>query len=479
VFPAPFDQWNVWPHAAGIWWTRQAGGDAVAAAGARRTSALIEFAGSHSPFYRDRWKGISLDRVSLRDLPVVTKHELMSRFDDWLTDRSVDYDTVARFLRDRSHIGEPLAGKYLVWKSSGSTGEPGVYLQDGEALAVYDALLAMQLHSINVATHYVWGMLAQGGRAALVAATGDHFASIASWQRVCRGAPWPNARAFSVAEPLLALVAQLNAFQPAFLASYPTTLVMLADEQRAGRLAISPACMWSGGEYLSHAAHVAIERAFGTVLVNEFGASECLSIAQSCRQGILHVNADWVVLEPVDRNFEPTPPGEASHTVLLTNLANRIQPIVRYDLGDSVTMSATPCACGSPLPAIEVEGRRDDVLCLHTSDGTTVRVSPLALTTVMEEVTGSHRFQLVQTGPAEIEVRLDVHEPRTRSAEWHAVQRALCTFMAQQSLSNVRVHLAAKTPAPDPCSGKLREVLAYPKALARRSNEGRSHVRGP
>jgi phenylacetate-coenzyme A ligase PaaK-like adenylate-forming protein len=46
----------------------------------------------------------------------------------------------------------------------------------------------------------------------------------------------------------------------------------------------------------------------------------------------LHSNADWVLLEPVDRDFRPTPPARMSHTVLLTNLAIAFQPVIRYDL---------------------------------------------------------------------------------------------------------------------------------------------------
>lgn len=468
ILPAPLQWWNVLALAGETWWTRDAGREAIAAAAERRLQSLLEFAAARSPFYRKAWRGIVPGRTRLAQLPVVTRRELMARFEDWVTDRAVRRDDVLRFLRDRSRIGVPFAGQYLVWKSSGTSGEPGIYLQDRGALAVYDALLAVQIRSAEVAGRCAWGVLAQGGRAALVAATGDHFASIASWLYAGRSTPWSNTRALSVAEPLPRLVAQLNAFQPAFLASYPTTLSMLADEARGGRLRIAPACMWSGGEHLSAAAHAAIEGAFGTVLVNEYGASECLSMAHACRSGNLHVNADWLVLEPVDRNYEPVPPGEASHTVLLTNLANRIQPIVRYDLGDSITVQAAACACGNPLPAIRVEGRRDDVLCLRGRDGSAVRLSPLALTTVMEEATRSHRFQIVQTRPDGIDVRLAARDPRERSAEWHAAKKALAGFLGRQSLSNVRVHLADGLPEADPRSGKLREVVARPPPAAPR-----------
>jgi phenylacetate-coenzyme A ligase PaaK-like adenylate-forming protein len=265
-------------------------------------------------------------------------------------------------------------------------------------------------------------------------------------------------------DPLPRIVAALNAYQPAFLASYPTTLAILAAEQREGRLRIAPTCIWSGGECLAPATAKAIEQAFGGVLVNEYGSSECMSIAFSCREGWLHVNADWVVLEPVDRDYRPARPGEASHSVLLTNLANRIQPVIRYDLGDSIIANPERCPCGSPLPAVRAEGRRDDVLALRARDGSVVRLSPLALTTVVEDATAGHRFQLVQTAPDCIALRLGVEDPDERSAEWGAAERALHAYLAHQSLGNVHLCLDEEAPIPDPRSGKLREVIATVRA---------------
>jgi phenylacetate-CoA ligase len=208
------------------------------------------------------------------------------------------------------------------------------------------------------------------------------------------------------------LVVALNAYQPVFLASYPTMLALLADERTAGRLRIDPVCLWSGGECLAPGARVEIERAFGCRVVNEYGASECMSIAFGCDAGWLHVNADWVMLEPVDEDYRPTPVGEPSRTVLLTNLANRVQPIIRYDLGDSVIVKPEPCTCGSPLPAIQVEGRHDDVIAMAARDGHVVRLLPLALTTIVEEAANIHRFQIVQTAPDRLMLRLDESDDR-------------------------------------------------------------------
>jgi phenylacetate-coenzyme A ligase PaaK-like adenylate-forming protein len=457
---ASLEWWSAFSRTCEIGLTRLGGRAAVRTAATKRSAELIRFVRARSRFYRDAWDSLPAGDLPLAALPVVHKRDLMARFDDWVTEQSVHRRGIEAFLRGRTHIGDEYLGRFVVWKSSGSTGEPGIFVQDADALAVYDALLAVQLQSPPLAGRYAWGFVTQGGRAALIAATGDHFASIASWQRVCRGRVWPAARAFSVMDPLPKLVAALNEYQPAFLASYPTTLMMLASEQRAGRLRIAPSCVWSGGECLVPAGAAAIERAFGSVLVNEYGASECMSIGFSCSRGWLHVNADWVVLEAVDAEFRPIAPGARSHTVLLTNLANRIQPVIRYDLGDSVIENPDPCGCGSPLPAIRAEGRRDDVLALRATDGSIVHLSPLALTTVMEGASPGHRFQLVQTGPDHIALRLETGATSERNARWHAAERALHAYLANQSLDSVRVTLDSHPPVTDPRSGKFREVIA-------------------
>ncbi len=458
--------WTELSRMSEIWWTRSSGRQAIGAASRRRFDALVAFARTRSPFYRDAYRSVPEHQPAPTELPVVTRAALMARFDDWVTVPQVTRAGVDAFLANRARIGERYLGRFVVWKSSGTTGEPGIYVQDADALATFDALMAVHLDPPQFAARYSLAIALGGGRAALIAATGDHFASIASWRRICRGNPWMAARGFSIMQPLPQLVAELNAWQPVFLASYPTMLSLLADERVAGRLAIAPACLWSGGECLAASTRAQIERAFGCRVVNEYGASECMSMAFGCDQGWLHVNADWVVLEPVDGDGRPTPPGQLSRTVLLTNLANRVQPIIRYDLGDSIVVKPGPCACGCPLPAIHVEGRQDDVVALSAPDGRTVRLLPLALTTVVEDVAHVRRFQIVQTAPDRLLLRLAAGEGGDRLAAWHATRAALREYLAGQSLPNVRVALDRRGPVPDRRSGKLREVVVAMKSAA-------------
>jgi len=239
------------------------------------------------------------------------------------------------------------------------------------------------------------------------------------------------------------------------VASYPTVLTLLADEQHAGRLHLDLAGAWAGGEALSAAGQATIEDAFGCPVHNEYGASECLSIGYACRYGAMHVNADWVILEPVDRNYQPSRPGELSHTTLLTNLANAVQPIIRYDLGDRVRARAAPCPCGNALPAIEIEGRAGDILALKTADGAIVKIVPLAIATVVEDAAQIYCFQILQDAEDALTLRM----PSIEGARVDAALAALRDYLDAQGLHNVSVNLR-ELRARETRDGKLRQVVA-------------------
>jgi phenylacetate-coenzyme A ligase PaaK-like adenylate-forming protein len=447
--------WKYCASLAGLWWSRH-GGVPPEAIARERLRELVAYARERSPWYRRRYAHLPAQVDSTAALPIVRRADLMAHFDAACTDPRVTRAAVERFLADRGRVGEPFLGRYLVWKSSGTSGQPGIFVQDPDAIAAYEALVAAQLESAPLDPAR---LLAGHGRAALVIATGDHYASITAWEHLRRVFPGSESRSFPVLAPLPELVAALNAFAPAFLAAYPSVLALLAAERRAGRLAIAPALVWSGGETLAPGMRREIERTFGCPLLEEYGASECLAIAHGCREGWLHVNSEWAVVEPVDRDGNATAPGGTSHTVLVTNLANRVQPILRYDLGDRVTLAAGPCACGNPRPAMRVAGRNAAPLAFRGADGRVVQVVPLAIETAAERGSGGARFQVARVAADRLMVRLDPGEPE-RAAVGRRIVRDLRDWLDAQSLAHVRVALSREGPRIDPRSGKLPTVTA-------------------
>ena len=93
----------------------------------RRLRKLVSFARARSPYYRALFAGAGED-FSLADLPVTTKPQMMAAFDRVLTDPAVTMARVEAFTGDLENVGRMLDGKYLVFRTSGSTGNPAVLL---------------------------------------------------------------------------------------------------------------------------------------------------------------------------------------------------------------------------------------------------------------------------------------------------------------------------------------------------------------
>jgi phenylacetate-CoA ligase len=454
---APFDILS-WMAATGeVWLAGQGGAAAIAKRQRDRLLQMVAWARTHSPYYRRLYAGLDLTLLDIRMLPPVDKHGLMAHFDEWVTDPAITRLSVDKFVENLSCIGQPFLGRYALWTSSGTTGQPGIFVHDPDALAVYDALQSVRFGAAALTPNFLLSSLASGGRFAMVAATGGHFAGAVSIERLRRLNPFmaANARVFSILQPLKSLVEALNAFQPSFLATYPTAATVLGTEQVAGSLRIRPSAVWTGGEWLSPGTRRWLERVFGCPVLDDYGSSEFMCIAHDCGQGWLHVNEDWVILEAVDERWQPVEPGTPSHTVLITNLANKVQPFIRYDLGDSVTFNPHQCACGNPLAALRVEGRRDDILVFESAQSGVVRLLPLALSTVVEEAAQVFDFQLVQTGARTLMVRLE----HGNEAHWTKVVRALKQYLHEQGLADVQIGRDDTAPVRSAVSGKVRRVL--------------------
>jgi phenylacetate-coenzyme A ligase PaaK-like adenylate-forming protein len=410
----------------------------------------------------------------------VTKAELMRHFDDWVTDQAVTREQVEAFIADPSLIGHDYLDRYVVCTTSGSTGTPAILLHDHAALTVYNVLgYVRSLPIVFFSLRYLGALLRGRGRLAAIFVTGGHFLGNTMMARRLRTMPWraKTQRLFSALAPLPELVRDLNAFQPVMLGGYPSALQVLAKEQQAGRLHIHPVLINAAGETLTNTARQQITATFGSDIGNYYGSSEAIGLTFECKHHQLHVNSDWYILEAVDAYDHPVPPDELSHAVLVTNLANRVQPIIRYKMGDRVTINSEPCLCGSPFPVIHVIGRTDEILTFPLSQGGTVQILPLALVKVAEETPGLTSCQLIQTEPLKLLLRLSVQEMEEKQQVWKALRARLETYLAAQRIANVIIEQAPEPPQLHPRSGKFQHVWSeVPRHLPERVA---SPVKGP
>ncbi|MCZ7379884.1 phenylacetate--CoA ligase family protein [Micromonospora sp. WMMC250] len=435
---------------------RRQGPDAVRPRQRDRLAQMVAVARAGSPYYHQLYRNLPARVEDPTLLPVSSKQELMARFDGWSTDREVTLEKCLAFVNDPGQVGQRFLGRYTLATTSGTTGTRGIFLVDARSLAVA-AALAVRMMTAWLNARDVLRIVAGGGRMAMVTATGGHFASTVAAARL-RRRRGDRVAVIPVETPLPEMVASLNRFRPLVLAPYASIGALLAGEQDAGGLHINPVLVVLSAEGLPPREYERIAQALHSKVRQSYAATECPFLSYSCEQGWLHINSDWVICEPVDADGRPTPPGERSHTVLISNLANRVQPILRYDLGDSVLQRPDPCPCGNTLPAIRVQGRTADLFTFPTDDGRRVTIPPLAFATLLDRIRHVELSQIVQTEPATLRVRLQSAAGADPEVVWEAVQRQLIGLLTEHNLRHVTLERAEERPQQSP-GGKYRPVI--------------------
>jgi phenylacetate-CoA ligase len=96
--------------------------------------------------------------------------------------------------------------------------------------------------------------------------------------------------------------------------------------------------------------------AWGVKIADIYSCTEAGYLAFSCpEQGTLHVQAESVIVEVLDRAGKPCATGEEGD-VVVTPLLNFAMPLIRYAVGDRAVVGA-PCTCGRGLPTLKSIGR--------------------------------------------------------------------------------------------------------------------------
>jgi phenylacetate-coenzyme A ligase PaaK-like adenylate-forming protein len=390
--------------------------------------------------------------IELCDLPVTRKPNLMGNFDDWLTIRSLPLDRARDHLRDIRKLGVPI-DDVAVFQTSGTSGEPAVIVLPSSFLE-YSFGISMARFE-----RYHWKLVREirklGMRVTITGGNG-HFAGV-GFNRLVRHLHPSLARGLTFIEAeqsIGRLVEQLNAMpKVSCIVTYPSMLTILAKEKEARRLQIEPVVISTGGETLTDDLRERVRRAFRSLkygILDTYGCTECLVMSFTCSRGRKHVNEDWVILEAVDEAMRPVPDGTLSATVLLTVLANDIQPFIRYDLGDCLRFYTDPCPCGSPFRSFQVEGR----------EATLVRVGEVTLSPLVFDLEHEHarRIQLVQISERDFEVRIELADEAVAGVVFQEVIQSVKRVLHDNGLENVAVTESQSPPEPT-ASGKFHEVL--------------------
>ena len=370
----------------------------------RRFREMLRHAVNHSPYYRSRFAGIDVETCAVTDIPVLTKVEMMENFDDLVTDRRIKKADVQKFISDPSNLGKLYLGRYGVSHTSGSQGQPALIVQDRKALLLPFAA------RFTRGTHRKRGRLSQvhrirnPARMSVLTQKPGFYPSASAFAYLPSGlSRVMKVLRLSIFEPMPELISKLEAFRPNFITGYASALESLGREQEEGRLKLRDlGCLeqlTNVAEPLPKESAARLKKTFGVHIFDEYAMGECLALSSGCPATIAsHINIDLAKFEVTDETNTPLPPGTTGKKVLVTNLYNFIQPIIRYEVDDRVTISPAACECGSPFPKVEsIVGRSKDMLWIQV--GGKVRELPYyVFINTMHHYIEMAEHQVIQTG---------------------------------------------------------------------------------
>jgi phenylacetate-CoA ligase len=135
-------------------------------------------------------------------------------------------------------------------------------------------------------------------------------------------------------------------------------------------------------------------------------------VAQRCRAGRFHANAELCLVEILDDDGMPCAPGDAGRLVV-TALRNPAMPLLRYDSGDLAEAVGGACPCGRTLPSFgRIVGRYRRMAA--APEGTSLQVFLLkkALESMPAEVNANLRqYQIRQRLDGSYSILLKVAAP--------------------------------------------------------------------
>jgi len=362
----------------------------------RAIEVLLAMARRKSPFYQDLYRGRDVRSLAeFAQLPTIHKAAMMENFDRLNTaglkrDELVAYAVEKELARD--YLGY-YAGEYVVGLSSGTSGAKGIYVTPRSLTArlpaVFLARGGIPLRLLPFRILFLLRVFSQG------------FADIR--------APLISLTYLSTMTDPGEIVERMNADRINVLMAPPSLLRVLLPH--IDTIRVRPKRIVSYAEVLEQEEKERLQRAFECPVVQIYQASEG-PIGSACRCGTLHINEDLVYVELFDEGGDPvTESGRTARRMIVTNLLNTAQPLIRYEMNDLVELGG-PCPCGSRFRTIaKVIGRNDDVFVFRARDGTARPVFPDLLSRwIITSSDAIREFRVVQGSDGGMEITVDAED---------------------------------------------------------------------
>lgn len=415
---------------ASQWWPRQR----ILDLQLKRLQALLQDVAVHVPYYRELFARIGFDPAAVRSvadlqaLPFLTKAEIRAHSDALRADNAAG---LARF------------------NTGGSSGEPLIFFIGTERVThdVAAKWRATRWWDVDIGDReiVVWGSPIELGTQDRVRLVRD---------TLMRTELLP---AFEMSDAKVdGFIASIRERRPKMLFGYPSAIshIALRAEQRGVRLDdLGIKVVFCTSERLYEHQRETISRLFGSPVANGYGGRDAGFIAHECPSGNMHITAEDIVVEIIDEAGRVLPPGQSGE-IVVTHLATRDYPFIRYRTGDIGTLSDDACPCGRGLPILkDIQGRSTDFVVAE--DGTVLH--GLSLIYILRDIPAVRAFKIVQETRSHIRA-LIVPEA---GASTEGLNTTVIEGFRRRLGAGVEVSVEFVESIPAEKSGKFRYVVSH------------------
>lgn len=392
----------------------------------RRLRRLVRVAAARSPFYREYFRAAGVDPKSIRTLedlprlPLISRHELAERADDFRT-----------------------LPRWLMWsvRSSGTSGVP---------IKCYRTMTSSVFELAVLEQQWSWFGVPTDSRRVVL--RGSDFATGQNGRptTTVRGARQLLVSSYYLTPDRVdVIVGEIRRFRPDAIEGWPSSIALLAALLRDRGVTIPVRAVITSSEMMAPGQRTLIQEVFDAPVVDHYGQTERVAMAGTCEAGGYHVFPAYGIVEliPVEGSTE-------RWEIVGTSLQNVGFPLLRYRTGDEVRPAAPgPCPCGRAFPLLGVvDGRVEDTFT--AADG---RPLPLP-SSIVDDLSGLREAQVAQLRPGVFELRVvpgnGFSAARTHT---HARRNISRLFGPGQELE-----LRVFESLPRPPSGKLKTAVVEP-----------------
>jgi len=397
-----------------------------------RLKSLLSQAGKHVPYYRALFTKLKFDPATLSStadlqrLPFLDKAVIRANTEALKSDQAKD---LARF------------------NTGGSSGEPLIFFIGNERVShdVAAKWRATRWWDVNIGDPEIvlWG-------SPIELTSQDRVRQFRDTLMRTKLLP-----AFEMSPQKVAgFIAEIQAMRPKMLFGYPSAFAHIArhaqdHDIRLDNLGIKVAFVTS--ERLYDHQRQLIQSVFGCPVANGYGGRDAGFIAHQCPAGSMHLTYEDIIVEIIDPEGRVLAPGESGE-IVVTHLATKDFPFIRYRTGDIGVLDDQPCSCGRTLPLLKsIEGRSTDFLV--AKNGTVMH--GLSLIYLVRDLPGVRQFKIVQESLDLTRIQL-VTDANFDPAQLPNIERGGKARLGE----SVTVEVSLVDEIPPEKSGKYRYVVS-------------------